>query len=316
MKFWFAYVGALYVVWIVLAFGFGYWGEVKAHWPMAVVMIFGSVVAGSTPMGGGTVAFPFLVLVFGMPPTLGRNFGLAIQALGMTSAMLFILCRGTAIQSRMLIWSSVGAVAGLLAGTFWIAPLLPATVIKLLFSCLWMSFAVLTLAKNREFCSFNTVPRIEPSAARNLGLLVGVAGGITTALIGVGIEMLLYTTLVLLFRTDLKVAVPTAVSAMAIASVMGIALHAVIGDIGREVFYNWMACAPIVVFGAPFGAFLVSIIPRVRTLYFVSALCVVQFVWTLWQVKPGPGEWTLVAVSLVVAVAGFYLLYRAGRARA
>jgi len=315
MKFWFVYVGALYVAWIALAFGFGYWEQVRTHWPMAVVMIFGSIVAGSTPMGGGTVAFPFLVLVFGMPPTLGRNFGLAIQALGMTSAMIFILCRGTPIQSRMLIWSGVGAAAGLLAGTFWIAPLLPATVIKLLFSCLWMSFAILTLAKNREFCCFNTVPKIERGTAIRLGLLVGVAGGITTALIGVGIEMLLYTTLVLLFRCDLKVAVPTAVSAMAVASVMGIALHAAVGDIGREVFYNWMACAPIVVFGAPFGAFLVSVIPRVRTLYFVSALCVVQFVWTLWQVSPGPGEWMLVAASLLVAVAGFYLLYRTGRAR-
>ena len=113
MKYWFAYVGAFYVVWLILAFGFGYWEQVKAHWPMAVVMIFGSVVAGSTPMGGGTVAFPFLVLVFGLPPNLGRNFGLAIQALGMTSAMIFILCRRTPIQLRMLIWSSVGASAGL-----------------------------------------------------------------------------------------------------------------------------------------------------------------------------------------------------------
>jgi uncharacterized membrane protein YfcA len=316
MKYWFAYVGVFYLAWLTLAFGFGYWEQVKTHWPMAVVMIFGSVVAGSTPMGGGTVAFPFLVLVFGLPPNLGRNFGLAIQALGMTSAMIFILCRGTPIQSRMLIWSCVGAAAGLLAGTFWVAPLLPATVIKLLFSCLWMSFAILTLAKNRELCALNAIPKIDRGALIRLGLLVGVAGGITTALIGVGIEMLLYTTLVLLFRCDLKAAVPTAVSAMAMASVMGTALHAVMGDIGREVFYNWMACAPIVVFGAPFGAFLVSVIPRVRTLYFVSVLCVIQFVWTLSQVKPSPAEWALVACSLFVAVIGFYLLYRAGRAAA
>ena len=313
MKYWFAYIGAFYVAWLVLAFGFGYIAQVKTHWPMAIVMIFGSVVAGSTPMGGGTVAFPFLVLVFGQPPNLGRNFGLAIQALGMTSAMIFILCRRTPIQARMLVWSSVGAAAGLVIGTIWVAPLLPNTVIKLLFSCLWMSFAILTLAKNREFCALNTIPNIERGSAIRVGLLVGVAGGITTALIGVGIEMLLYTTLVLLFRCDLKAAVPTAVSAMAVASVMGTALHAAIGDIGREVFYNWMACAPIVVFGAPFGAFLVSVIPRVRTLYFVSALCVVQFVWTLQQVAPGPKEWALVACSLLVAVVGFYMLYRGGK---
>src|SRR5438445_4274563 len=138
---------------------------------MSVVMILGSVVAGSTPMGGGTVAFPFLVLVFHQPPTLGRNFGLAIQALGMTSAMIFILCRRTPIQVRMLIWSSVGAAAGLLLGTFWVAPLLPNTVIKLLFSCLWMSFAILTLCKNREFCALNSIPNIERGLAIRVGLL-------------------------------------------------------------------------------------------------------------------------------------------------
>jgi len=117
IKYWFAYVGVFYVAWLILAFGFGYWEPLKTRWPMAVVMTFGSVVAGATPMGGGTVAFPVLVLLFHQPPTLGRNFGLAIQALGMTSAMIFILCRRTPIQFRMLIWSSVGATAGLLAGT-------------------------------------------------------------------------------------------------------------------------------------------------------------------------------------------------------
>ena len=77
-----------------------------------------------------------------------------------------------------------------------------------------------------------------------------------------------------------------------------------------------MACGPIVVFGAPFGAFLVSVIPRVRTLYFVSALCVVQFVWTLQQVAAGPKEWALVGCGLTAAVIGFYWLYRLGKSRA
>src|SRR3954451_13307509 len=76
MKYWFLYVGAFYVAWFVLAFGVGYWPQIISHWKMAIVMIFGLVVAGSTPMGGGTVAFPVLVLVFGQPPNLGRNFGM------------------------------------------------------------------------------------------------------------------------------------------------------------------------------------------------------------------------------------------------
>ena len=41
---------------------------------------------GSTPMGGGTVAFPVLVLFFGELATMGRDFSFAVQSVGMTRA--------------------------------------------------------------------------------------------------------------------------------------------------------------------------------------------------------------------------------------
>ncbi len=315
MKFWFVYVAAFYVLWAFLTFGLGNWEQTLAHWRISLVMIFGSLVAGSTPMGGGTVAFPVLVLVFGQSPNVGRSFGLAIQALGMTSAMIFILCRRTPIQSRMLLWTSAGAAAGLLIGTLYVAPLVASTVVKLVFSCLWMSFGVLTLAKNAEICSLNRIEPVIGGRAAMEGLVVGVAGGIVVSMIGVGVEMMLYTVLVLLHRCDLKAAVPTAVSTMAVASLMGTALHLVIGDIEREVLYNWLAAGPIVVFGAPLGAYLVSVIPRIRTLYFVSVLCVIQFVWTLYQVKPTGEQWTFVAVAMLVALSVFYILYTRGKSR-
>lgn len=80
-------------------------------------------------------------------------------------------------------------------------------------------------------------------------------------------------------------------------------------------FYNWLAAAPVVILGAPLGALLVSVISRVKTLYFVAVLCVLQFVWTIQQVGPSAGEWVFVAVSLVLAGLGFVALYRLGRAR-
>src|SRR6266446_5370746 len=90
---WKIYCAAFLAIWAVMVAGFGLWAPVLAHWRMSLVMIFGSLVAGSTPMGGGTVAFPILVLVFGQAPANARNFGLIIQALGMTSAMIFIIGR-------------------------------------------------------------------------------------------------------------------------------------------------------------------------------------------------------------------------------
>ena len=312
MKYWFLFVGGFFLVYLFLVFGLNYWRIALDHWPMAIAMSLGSVVAGSTPMGGGSVGFPVLVLLLHQSASIGRNFGLACQALGMTSAMIFIICRRTAIQTRMLAWGMAGAAAGLVTGTFLVSPLLSGDTVKLLFSSVWMSFGVLTLARNREFCSLDRVPELGRNADIAIALGVGVLGGMITSLIGVGIEMVAYTVLVLRYRCDLKAAVPTAVSLGAMTSVMGIGLHGLMGDIGREPFYNWLAAAPIIVFGAPFGAYLVSVIPRIRTLYFVSVLCLVQFVWTLYQVSPSPGGWLFVTASLTFAGLCFYFLYRRG----
>jgi len=316
MRVWLAWLVAFYSVWVMLNFVIGYWPHTREHWPIAVAMAFGSYVAGSTPMGGGTVGFPVLVLFFDLPAALGRNFGLMVQSIGMTSASIFILCRRTQIEVRMLSYSVAGAAVGLLVGTFFVVPYMPDAFVKLVFSCLWASFGLLTLAKNRELCSFDQLPAIRPATARAFGLAVGLVGGVTTALTGVGIDMMLYTVLVLLFRMDLKAAVPTSVVIMAAASVMGSLLHVAIGDLGSEAFYNWLAAAPVVILGAPLGAFLVSIIPRMHTLYFVAVLCVLQFVWALYEIRPTPGQWTFTVANLIVATAGFTLLYRMGRGRA
>jgi uncharacterized membrane protein YfcA len=313
MKFWYAYIAAFLAIWVVLMFGFGFAPEVVRQWPMSLVMILGSLVAGSTPMGGGAVSFPFLVLWLGIPPDIARNFGLVIQALGMTSAMIFILCRRVPIQGRMLSWTVTGAAAGMFLGTFVIAPLVPPSFVKLTFACMWMSFAVLTIAKNREFCSITGVRPIERDVAMRTGLFVGLIGGIIASIIGLGVEMALYTVLVLLYRCDLKIAVPTAVSAMAVTSVMGVIVHLYLRDIPRDVVMKFLAAGPLVIFGAPIGTYIVSVIPRIRTLYVVSVLCVLQFVWTLKSLKRTPAELTFVVIAMTLASAVFYLMYRRGR---
>lgn len=316
MRPWLVWLVGFYIVWVTLNALGDYWLDTLAHWPIAVAMALGSYVAGSTPMGGGTVGFPVLVLLFDMPASLGRNFGLCVQSIGMTSAGIFILCRRSPIEKRMLSWAVLGSALGLVFGTFVVVPLLPDTLVKLLFACLWASFGVLTLTKNRELCAFDGIPVIPPRVARGLGLLVGFAGGVTTSLTGVGIDMLLYTVLVLLFRMDLKIAVPTSVIIMAASSLMGVALHVMIGDINDEVFFSWLAASPVVILGAPLGAFLVSVISREKTLYFVAVLCLVQFAWTVSEVRPSGSEWVFTSASLLLAALGFVVLYRVGLARA
>jgi uncharacterized membrane protein YfcA len=310
LKSWKLYCAAFLVVWAVMMFGFGMWAEVLQHWRMAVVMIFGSLVAGSTPMGGGTVAFPILVLVFGQPPASARNFGFIIQALGMTSALIFIIGRRVPLPWNLLGGSVAGSALGIVVGNYWVGPNLPSPLVKLLFSCMWMSFGILTLLKNPEICRLKGRA---PAKAWKAGLLAGLAGGIVAAMIGVGVEFAVYAVMVLIFRTDLKLAIPTAVCAAAIASLMGAALHIWIGDVGHEAFMNWMAAGPIVIFGAPTGTWLVSVLPRVRVLYFVATLCVFQFAWTLSQGAHTPAEWKFTIGALALAGTTLAVLYQIGR---
>lgn len=314
MKFWYAFVATFLVVWAVVVFHSGLLPEVASQWRISLVMVLGSLVAGSTPIGGGGVAFPFLVLWFGTPHDSARDFGLTIQSLGMTSAMIFILCRRVSIEARMLVWTMIGSLAGMLFGTFAIVPHVPGNFVKLTFACVWLSFAILTIAKNHEFCAITGVRPMSPQAALRLGLIVGITGGIIASLIGVGTEMCVYTVLILLYRCDSRIAVPTAVSAMAVTSMLGLATHLWIGDISHDVLTKFLAAGPLVIFGAPIGTYIVSIVPRLRMLYSISVLCVVQFGFTLYSVQRSAAEWTFVLVAMTLASVAFYLMYRRGKA--
>lgn len=313
MKYWKAYITAFLLVWIVLVTGFGYWPAISQHWPMSIVMTIGSPVAGSTPLGGGTVAFPILVLLFGQQASNARNFGLLIQALGMTSAMLFVVGRRVPLPWHILSASTGGAGIGFCIGTFLIAPHVQSSLAKLLFSCLWMSFGILTLTKNTEICALKgKVPDHAPRGVW-IGLAAGLVGGTLASMIGVGVEMAVYTVMVLLFRADLKISIPTAIAAGALASIEGVAVHICMGDIDSAAVLNWLAAGPIVIFGAPTGAYLGSIVPRMKVLYFVSSLCVLQFLWTLKETAHSTVEWWFTAIAMMVAVLILSILYRTGK---
>ena len=157
------------------------------------------------------------------------------------------------------------------------------------------------------------------SLARNTGFGIGVFGGIVAAITGVGIDMLIYVVLVLMFRTDLRIAIPTSVVLMAFTSVVEILSNIALSKIDPityyidpEVFNNWLAAAPVVALGAQLGALVVSLISRTPTLVVVSFLCILQFIWTVVEEQLGiwPWQWALAAVLLCNAF--FLYLYRVG----
>ena len=282
------------------------------HWGIAVAMAVGSYFGASTPMGGGAVGFPVLVLLFGEPAAVGRDFSFAIQAVGMVSASVYVFATRSPVAWGVLGWSLAAGVVTVPLATLWLVPLLPPLAVKLLFTVIWAGFGVVHFTRRREIEDLAGFGAHGPSRDRLLGLAVGIAGGLVSAVTGVGINMLLYMVLVMLFRSDARIAIPTSVIAMAALSIVGVATRALLGGFPPQVYTSWLAAAPVVVFGAPLGARMVQLIPRAPTLWIVSVLCVGQFVWICVDERVG-------GLLLVAALAGvgsfvliFHSLYRRG----
>ena len=283
----------------------GAWPEVRAHWPTALTMLFGSYVAGSTPIGGGSVAFPILVLLLGEPATLGRDFAFAIQSLGMSSAVFYGFAVGRPLAARALRWALLGSTLATPVGVVWLAPLVPELGVKLVYAVVWAAFGGLTLRHLAELVAQTGMLERSPGRTKLAGFLAGaLGGGCIAAVAGVGADMLFYCVLVLGFRADARIAIPSAVALMAFTSLVALATRWFVasGDpagalAAPGLLPHWLAAAPVVVLGAPLGALALGVIPRRATLVFVSALCLAQLAWVAAQAGLSAGGVVLVAAA-------------------
>ncbi len=309
---WVLWLVVFYTCWLVLVSG--KWPLVKAEWPIAAAMVAGGYAAGSTPMGGGTVAFPVLVLLFDLPTSLGRDFSFAVQSVGMVSASLFIFCRRQPLAWSLLRGAVLGSVLGTPLGVLLLAPRIPDLWVKLTFAVLWGSFGLLHLYRATELAAQDApAGQTRPWDGR-LGFGLGLAGGaLAVGVTGVGIDMIVYCVLVLLYRCDLRVAIPTSVVIMAFCSLCGVAVKGLSGTWTPGVYERWLAAAPVVALGAPMGALVVDRIGRKPTLLVTSGLCVGQFFWTCANERRTLG--TSGVVSAVVALSGGLLLLELLRLR-
>jgi uncharacterized membrane protein YfcA len=312
---WFLFLALFYFAWLALVVSGDHWAAMLEHWGIAVAMAVGSYVAGSTPMGGGTVGFPILVLLFDEPATLGRDFSFAIQSIGMVSATIFILCRRQSLEWPMLRAALAGSLLGTPLGILFIAPIVPGIAIKVLFAVVWASFGVLHFYRLREITAQHGIIPTDLRFDSITGLSVGFVCGLTVASItGVGIDMVLYAVLVLVCHADLKIAIPTSVIIMAFTSVVGMCVKLLLGDVQPGVYENWLVASPVVALGAPLGVFIVNRLGRESTLVVVSLLCVLQFLWTMYKEWDQLQVWGLAAAFLGVVLFNlvFQQLHRFG----
>lgn len=296
-------VGLTVAVWAAYMHATQQWALFDDNWFMTLTMVAGSFMAGASSEGGGAIAYPVMTLVFGIAPEVARNFSLAIQSVGMTAAALWIFANKIPIERTYLGLGLVGGTVGIVIGTFGIAPYVPAAYSKMLFVSFWLSFGIALFLLNHVWNRTARMQLPALSTAQRWELVgVGVIGGILSAILGNGLDICTFAFVTLKYRISEKVATPTSVVLMASNAVVGFFLHGVVlQDMQPEAINYWLVSIPVVIFGAPFGAYIVSTLHRLVIATLLYLIIVAQFVGALLIIQPST---TLLAFSGAVFLFG------------
>ena len=286
------------------------------HQAIAVTMLFGSMIAGATSLGGGAVAFPVFTKLLHINPHDAKVFSLAIQSIGMGAASLAIFATGISIEWRVIFWGSLGGLVGIFLGLEFLAPLFPPDALKMSFTVMLTSFAIALLFLNQRKRRCNQAVPIWRWRERGIFCVSGLLGGIMSGLVGNGIDIFVFSVMVLLFGISEKIATPTSVVLMAINALVGFWLQVfVCHDFTDVVLGYWLAAIPIVVIGAPLGAMFCSLLRRQTITKIVICLIFMEMITSLLIIPLRPIVIYSSLISLLIFSFLNYGMYRAGIAR-
>lgn len=279
------FVIGVWAVWLLSAGWQAALNNLIAHYEISVTMIFGSFVAGISSLGGGTVAFPVFTKVLHIPAFDAKVFSLMIQSVGMGSATLFIIMKRIRVEWRIIVLGSLTGILGIFIGSYLLSPVVSSLAIKILFTMMLTSFGLTLIMLNaRRERRHEKVP-VWSTRERTVVLAAGFVGGILSGLHGSGIDIAMFSVMVLLFRMDEKIATPTSVIIMAFNAIIGALLHNfVFLDTAPIVIEYWLAAVPIVVIGAPIGAMVCNLMRSESINLFLLALIGLEFISTLFFV--------------------------------
>ncbi len=339
------------LAWLAAVLATGELSRAASHWQASLTMIFGSFLAGSSPEGGGAVAFPVFTKVLHTPAEVARTFSLSIQAVGMSVASAAILLARRPIDVRAYAVAAPVGIVGLLAGLvllgdpdtpFW-SFRISASYAKVTFTIVLaaMSLIMFVMLRARD-AGTDRRPRFSPRIVSGLAL-AALAGGVITSMTGTGVNVLLFLFVVVMAGLHPSIGVPTSILVMATVSVAGflilvvahgefdIAFNAA-GQVasvdGRalvpplpageaDLFGLWLASVPIVVWGAPLGTWVVSLLREEWLIAFIGVLALTEVVTTAFLLDD---LWTNAALTgyfvggMLVAMTGILLLRRFRRA--
>ena len=326
--------GVATVIWVIVVVAFDMVERVADQWEAAVTMLFGSFLAGSSPEGGGAVAFPVLTKALDVAAPTARSFGLFIQAVGMSMAVVAIVLNRRPVHRRAAVGGTVAAIVGFLLATVigndFDQPFAPSIMgvgfVKATFSIVLATTSILMI---RHLRHDDAVDHRELTWNRRLDLgvvVAALAGGVLSALTGTGANIVVFLFLVVLADVSPKVALPTAITVMAAVSVVGFAVLGLgdghldvslvdtrVVEVGgamtdlpaaqADLLAMWLAAVPVVVWGAPLGSLAASLVSERVLVRFVAVLAAIEVVTTVILVEELRTDVALGAYLLIGLVA-------------
>lgn len=280
------------------------WALFADWWAMSLTMAFGSFVAGSTPAGGGAVAFPVFTKILAVEAHEARTFGLMIQSVGMGMASLYILMRRIPVYHKVIVAVVPGGIVGMTLGALFVH--LPFPYPRIFFTCMVAMFGV-------AYHISHWLLKHEPDARGHRWeghspwhfLLAGALGGLLVSQCGSGIDMVSFIVMTLAYGMHERKAIPTSVIIMTLLSLYGFFWFGVIeGSIVDEWNY-WAVCVPIVAVGAPLGAWFVSMVGRKWILTALTLLILGDLISTLALIELSAQTGTVMIVLLLLSGASF-----------
>ncbi|WP_370978871.1 sulfite exporter TauE/SafE family protein [Agaribacterium sp. ZY112] len=270
---------------------------------IAPIMALGSFVAGSTFLGGGAVAFPALTKLLSVDALNAKTFSLAIQSVGMSAASLYIIVRVKKLPWAFIGLYLCGSFIGINLALSRLQEHIAAVDLRISFSLFLLCFLIIFLL-TQKIRNQSTHSHLEKSP-RDISLTIGCGflGGITSGLLGSGADLIAFSLLALYFRLDIKLATQTSVIIMAASAIFGFALQAkyYLG-IDAQVWRLWYVAAPVVLFGAPFGAAICRRLRSSTLVLLISAIVSIELSSTFLLVPIDQARLALYGSALVLCL--------------
>ncbi len=262
-----------------------------------------------TSVGGGAVAFPVSTLALQVDPSVARDLALMVQGCGMSCASIAIIFMGVTIEIYTLVFSSLGAIVGLIFGLYIVDPAIGAIGKKMAFVSIWFAFAFVLVILNRsnKRTTFNRIQNFNWWKCLVL-IITGFVGGVFTSFAGTGLDITVFSVLTLLFRMSEKVVTPTSVILMASNSLIAWYYRTVVFQLMTQEAWDFITVtAPIVTIMAPLGALLGTHFHRVVLAAFVIALNVAGLIAGYAILRPLTPALIGTSVGFIVGFGGLFM---------